>query len=286
MSKPKNMLPIIKETYVIELAKFLAQVTTGTEIDQILKICKFPPDELQQKSNPFGYIGVSKSERLKINFLNIQGKTGNSNNILKFITEVMNPVRFINNLEHYEKNRSRLNNILGLLGWKVNSEGGLKQLRKPLSVSEISTTKKSSHLANNVDSNLLTLERQLMEMIYDYVLKTPTALKSKSRYIPEQRKKAVKIRDEYHCQLCSEKFKEVELQVDHIFPYSLGGSHSMINLMSLCEPCNHDKGKRLDYYKDEEGRNKLIENIKDKVKTLPMIENFANWLENLGNKNN
>jgi hypothetical protein len=50
-------------------------------------------------------------------------------------------------------------------------------------------------------------------------------------------------RDSYTCRIC--KDAGVKLEVDHIKPYSTGGSNHMDNLQTLCVPCNRGKGKRL-----------------------------------------
>jgi hypothetical protein len=47
-------------------------------------------------------------------------------------------------------------------------------------------------------------------------------------------------RDLYQCRIC--KASGVKLEVDHIVPYSLGGSSDIDNLQALCVPCN--RGKR------------------------------------------
>lgn len=47
-------------------------------------------------------------------------------------------------------------------------------------------------------------------------------------------------RDLYQCRIC--KASGVKLEVDHIVPFSLGGTNEMDNLQALCVPCN--RGKR------------------------------------------
>jgi hypothetical protein len=47
-------------------------------------------------------------------------------------------------------------------------------------------------------------------------------------------------RDLYQCRIC--KASGLKLEVDHIVPYSLGGSSDIDNLQALCVPCN--RGKR------------------------------------------
>ncbi len=50
-------------------------------------------------------------------------------------------------------------------------------------------------------------------------------------------------RDSYTCCICKEK--GVKLVVDHIFPISRGGTSTMTNLQTLCEPCNQGKSNTL-----------------------------------------
>ncbi|MFX1568133.1 MAG: HNH endonuclease [Promethearchaeota archaeon] len=128
-------------------------------------------------------------------------------------------------------------------------------------------------------STLNQLEKSLVQNIYDYLLKNPTVFKAKSRSPSPQKKYEVKERDKFTCQICEKKFPEVELQIDHIFPFSLGGSNQKPNLMALCKDCNADKGNRLEYYKTSEGKNKLYLNIEDFVKNLSLIQNFGEWLK-------
>ncbi len=132
------------------------------------------------------------------------------------------------------------------------------------------------------DISLDNLEKVLTQTIYDYILKNPTIFHTKSRSIIPQRKKEVKERDNFICQICNENFNEDELEVDHVYPHSLGGSNRIENLMALCINCNRDKGKRLDYYRSGEGRKKLMENIKYFTRNLPMISNFGEWLRKTG----
>jgi len=128
------------------------------------------------------------------------------------------------------------------------------------------------------------LEKSLTFKIYEEIIVNPTHYHKKLPDITPQRKKAVKIRDKCICQICNEEFKEEELEIDHILPYGAGGSNEEYNLMALCIECNGNKSARLDYYRSEEGKLKLMENIKEFAKTLPMIHNFGNWLEKIGDK--
>jgi 5-methylcytosine-specific restriction endonuclease McrA len=58
-------------------------------------------------------------------------------------------------------------------------------------------------------------------------------------------RKEVFIRDNYTCQYCGTRTRELTL--DHVIPRSKGGPHTWDNLVSACKGCNHRKGgKNLD----------------------------------------
>jgi hypothetical protein len=51
-------------------------------------------------------------------------------------------------------------------------------------------------------------------------------------------------RDDRTCQYCGRSAPEVELQVDHVHPVSLGGTNRIDNLLTACRDCNIGKGAR------------------------------------------
>ena len=61
---------------------------------------------------------------------------------------------------------------------------------------------------------------------------------SQSRYISETTKKIVYTRDGGKCQCCG---SSVDLEYDHIIPFSCGGSSDASNIQLLCEKCNRSK---------------------------------------------
>lgn len=53
-------------------------------------------------------------------------------------------------------------------------------------------------------------------------------------------RREVFMRDDYQCQYCGSRSRELTL--DHVVPKHRGGGHSWDNLVSACRPCNHRKG--------------------------------------------
>lgn len=59
------------------------------------------------------------------------------------------------------------------------------------------------------------------------------------RDVPPGRRKIVFERDAYRCRECGD---HRDLEIDHIFPISRGGSNAIENLQTLCKSCNLRKG--------------------------------------------
>ena len=55
-------------------------------------------------------------------------------------------------------------------------------------------------------------------------------------------RREVFLRDNYTCQYCGLKTRELTL--DHVVPRQRGGKHIWENLVSACKACNHRKGNR------------------------------------------
>ena len=50
-------------------------------------------------------------------------------------------------------------------------------------------------------------------------------------------------RDNFRCRFCGATSEQERLEVDHIIPEALGGTDSLNNLATLCQPCNRGKSK-------------------------------------------
>lgn len=130
------------------------------------------------------------------------------------------------------------------------------------------------------------LEEALEKNIFDAVLKGLTRNHDSHRKnITPQKREIVRKRDKQICQLCGDFVDNKEdIELDHIYPYSLGGTNEESNLMVTHSECNKNKGKMTNYYNSEEGRLKLQLNIKEFVRELPIIQDFIQWLKHSGDK--
>jgi 5-methylcytosine-specific restriction endonuclease McrA len=78
------------------------------------------------------------------------------------------------------------------------------------------------------------------------------------------------MRDDYMCQYCGSRSRELTL--DHVVPKHRGGGHSWDNLVSACRPCNHRKGgKTLD-----EARMRLM-----RTPRRPQPTQYFLWMQRL-----
>ena len=74
--------------------------------------------------------------------------------------------------------------------------------------------------------------------------KPPQDKEKRSRHIAASVRVSVLHRDGYKCVFCGRSAKQVQLEVDHIVPFSKGGSNDLSNLQTLCFDCNRGKGAR------------------------------------------
>lgn len=68
---------------------------------------------------------------------------------------------------------------------------------------------------------------------------------SRSRSLSPSRRFEVLRRDGFTCTYCGRQPPEVSLQVDHVIPWSKGGTHDLANLRTACVECNLGKSDAL-----------------------------------------
>lgn len=92
-------------------------------------------------------------------------------------------------------------------------------------------------------------------VIGDFILWTDTKKVKKpnsQRIISGTTRQNVLMRDNYTCQICGATVKDgAKLEIDHIIPYSKGGTTDENNLQVLCQQCNREKHNRNDLLHDK-----------------------------------
>ena len=69
----------------------------------------------------------------------------------------------------------------------------------------------------------------------------------KRRLVSSSKKLYVFKRDKYTCQYCGVSGSEIDLECDHIYPVSKGGTNDITNLTTSCRTCNRKKSDSVDW---------------------------------------
>lgn len=94
---------------------------------------------------------------------------------------------------------------------------------------------------------LSDLEKLCQQKIEDYLTSRKDPFEHRNnrrRPVSGSTRYEVLKRAKYRCELCGISAEERAIDVDHIFPKSLGGEDSLINYQALCYLCNTNKGNR------------------------------------------
>ncbi len=70
--------------------------------------------------------------------------------------------------------------------------------------------------------------------------------RNRSRSIPHSTIIRVARRDNNTCQICGKILLDRDIEIDHIIPYSRGGTSDENNLRVTCLECNRKKGKKIE----------------------------------------
>lgn len=70
--------------------------------------------------------------------------------------------------------------------------------------------------------------------------------RNRSRNIPHATIIRVARRDNNTCQVCGKILLDREIEIDHVIPYSRGGTSDENNLRVTCLECNRKKGKKIE----------------------------------------
>lgn len=78
-------------------------------------------------------------------------------------------------------------------------------------------------------------------MVMKYYVKT----KKRKNTFGIANKRNLLVRDNFKCQYCGVKLSMRNGTIDHVYPRSRGGSHSLDNTVASCKVCNNMKGDTL-----------------------------------------
>ena len=74
---------------------------------------------------------------------------------------------------------------------------------------------------------------------------TPRKRKNQGmNWIRQEKRLAIYIRDGLECVYCGSNVEDTKLTLDHLIPYSMGGSNDQTNLVTCCHRCNSSRGTR------------------------------------------
>lgn len=124
-----NRFPNIEPSVLEAICKVVADTEyglTGTELSKAIN------DAKMKDINP----EITKWKRLYNSCVEVQNRTGCSNNILTLIQTAYHPSRFINNKERFESRRSELNKALSFIGIEYNDRGNFRLVPIAVTISE------------------------------------------------------------------------------------------------------------------------------------------------------
>lgn len=149
---------------------------TGTEIGRLLKQINI------KDIDPI----ATKWKRLFAALANKQNSDKCSNNVLRFVTEAMDPVRFTSDHQGYESRRQSLNHVLLMCGYELAEDGKLRPAVKASTLSEAASRAKKLKVElqkRNVHPDVLTFcsEELVKDNYFHAVLEATKSVADKIR---------------------------------------------------------------------------------------------------------
>jgi uncharacterized protein (TIGR02391 family) len=149
---------------------------TGSEIGRYLRECGIPDLEPS----------LTKRHRLYTALAAKQNTDRCSNNILRFITNVMNPVRHVQNGDYFETERGKLNTVLAFSGLALGEDGQLRHAETAKTLPQAEATARALRKAlveRKVHSDVLSFCRAelLVDNYFHAVFEAAKSLAEKLR---------------------------------------------------------------------------------------------------------
>lgn len=117
----------LSSSQIENISRLLGDLLTGSEIDRI-----FSNIHVTDNSGH-----STKWRRLDFVFNYLQNTTSSINTILRFITEALSPVTFINNIDRFESTRTELNKTLMFSGLEYGADGKFRKIISATTISEV-----------------------------------------------------------------------------------------------------------------------------------------------------
>jgi len=126
------------------------------------------------------------------------------------------------------------------------TDGRTDRRTKNLQDTEISLTSLDAHENSaGIDvevARIGTTLRAVTEQIAQAGQRLPVVRTTDHRELDPRIRKMVLLRDGYSCQWCKRNIREdTAFQIDHIHPWSTGGTNATDNLRTLCVDCNQSR---------------------------------------------
>ena len=156
-----SAIPKFDEPNLRAIADILGDTSTGltgSEIGRYLRECSLP--------DPIP--AMTKRHRLYAALSEKQNSDSCANNILAFITYVMNPVRHVGNRDYFETERGKLNSVLAFSGLTLGEDGKLRAVQAARTLTEAEATARALRKAlieRKVHADVLTFCRA--ELVVD-----------------------------------------------------------------------------------------------------------------------
>jgi hypothetical protein len=140
----------------------------------------------------------------------------------------------------------------GVISYKMDNDGNVNEYNLGDTERGWRKTKERAYEAymlthiNCVESK----ENVLKDILKEIEKRVPLYLKliqekPRTRGIPAKVRYAVYMRDEGKCVYCG---SNVNIEFDHIIPFSKGGSHSKDNIRVLCQTCNRKRSNKIEKF--------------------------------------
>ncbi len=140
----------------------------------------------------------------------------------------------INVLVDYDDNGNITNYNIG------DTEKGWERIKERAYNSYLSTHKDCITPKENVLEDILKEIEKRTPLILNLMKEKP-----RTRGIPAKVRYKVYMRDDGKCVFCG---SNINIEFDHIIPFSKGGSHSIDNIRVLCQDCNRKRGNDIEKF--------------------------------------